>query len=47
MFGCNISTNDIYGKLYHNAFDNGEKDCGGLLAFNTLSGEPVIGTDEG
>ena len=46
MFGMNISLNDIYGKLYTNAL-KGEKDCGGLVAFNTLSGEPVIGTDEG
>ena len=46
MFGMDISMNDIYGKLYTNAL-NGEKDCGGLLAFNTLSGEPVIGINEG
>ena len=46
MFGMDISTNDIYGKLYTNAL-NGEKDCGGLVAFNTLSGEPVIGLEEG
>lgn len=46
MFGMDISMNDIYGKLYTNAL-NGDKDCGGLLAFNTLSGEPVIGLDEG
>ena len=38
--------NDLYGKLYRNAL-TGDKDCGGLLAFNCLSGEPVIGTDEG
>ncbi len=46
MFGMDISMNDIYGKLYTNAL-NGDKDCGGLLAFNTLSGEPVIGLNEG
>lgn len=46
MFGMNIDTNDIYGKLYNNAL-NGDKDCGGLVAFNTLSGEPVIGLNEG
>ena len=45
MFGMNIPTNDIFKKLYTNAL-NGDKDCGGNLAFNTLSGEPVIGLDE-
>ncbi|MCR5272623.1 MAG: FGGY-family carbohydrate kinase [Lachnospiraceae bacterium] len=46
MFGVKADMNDIYGKLYNNAM-TGEKDCGGLLAFNTFSGEPVIGLDEG
>ncbi len=46
MFGMNIDINDIYGKLYNNAM-NGEKDCGGLVAFNLFSGEPVIGLDDG
>ena len=46
MFGMNLNMNNIYSTLYNNAL-KGEKDCGGLLAFNTLSGEPVIGTDEG
>ena len=42
----NLDINDIYGKLYTNAM-NGAKDCDGIVAFNTLSGEPVIGTNEG
>ena len=46
MFGMDINMNDIYGKLYTNAL-TGDKDCGGLLAFNTFSGEPVIGLNEG
>lgn len=46
MFGMDIDTNDIYGKLYTNAM-TGEKDCGGLVAFNLFSGEPVIGLNEG
>ncbi len=46
MFGCNIDINDIYGTLYKNAM-TGAKDCDGIVAFNTLSGEPVIGTNEG
>jgi sugar (pentulose or hexulose) kinase len=46
LFGMELSMNDIYGKLYQNAM-NGDKDCGGLMAFNCFSGEPVIGLDEG
>ena len=38
--------NDIYGKLYNNAL-TADKDCGGLVAFNLFSGEPVIGLNEG
>ena len=46
MFGMNLDINDIYGNLYRNAM-TGDKDCGGLVAFNTFSGEPVIGLNEG
>lgn len=46
MFGMNIDINDIYGKLYNNAM-TGAEDCGGLVAFNLFSGEPVIGLDDG
>lgn len=46
LFGVDVDMNDLYGKLYRNAL-NGDADCGGLLAFNCFSGEPVIGTEEG
>jgi len=46
LFGLSIDINEIYGKLYSNAM-NGAKDCDGIIVFNTLSGEPVIGTNEG
>ena len=46
LFGMDIDMNDIYGKLYNNAL-TADKDCGGLVAFNLFSGEPVIGLDEG
>ena len=46
MFNMNLDMNDIYGNLYRNAM-TGAKDCDGIVAFNTLSGEPVIGTNEG
>lgn len=46
MIGLNLDMNDVYGRLYTNAMQ-GDKDCDGIVAFNTLSGEPVIGTNEG
>lgn len=46
LFGMDLDINDIYGNLYTNAL-KGDKDCGGLVAFNTFSGEPVIGLNEG
>ena len=46
LFGMEVDKNELYGKLYTHAL-NGDKNGGGLLAFNCFSGEPVIGTDEG
>ena len=37
---------DIYRKLYTHALE-GDPDCGGLVAFNYVSGEPVTGFAEG
>lgn len=45
-FGMNIDKNDLYGTLYRNAL-TGDTDCGGLLAYNFFSGEPIAGADEG
>ena len=41
-----ISTNDLFGKLYNKALE-GDADCGGLLAYNYFSGEHVTGFNEG
>lgn len=46
LIGVQADMDEIYGKLYNNAM-NGDADCGGLVAFNMLSGEPVIGLNEG
>ena len=46
LCGREPDMDDIYGKLYNHAL-TGDKDCGGLVAFNMLSGEPVIGLNEG
>lgn len=45
-FGTTIEKDRLYGTLFQKALE-GEKDCGGLLAFNCYSGEPVIGLKDG
>ncbi len=46
LLGIPVDMNEIYGKLYNNAL-NGDTDCGGLIAYNYFSGEPVTGLSEG
>lgn len=45
-FGMKIDKNDLYGTLYREAL-NADADCGGLMAYNYFSGEPVTGLNEG
>ncbi len=45
-FGMKIDKTDLYGALYRKALE-GDADCGGLLAYNFFSGEPVVGLNEG
>lgn len=45
-FGMSIDMNDLFGTLYRKALE-GDKDCGGLLAYNYFSGEPVTNLEEG
>ena len=42
LMGYDIPTGDLFTKLYSAAL-SGEPDCGGLLSYNFLSGEPVVG----
>ena len=44
--GMKIDKNDLYGMLYREAL-TADTDCGGLLAYNYFSGEPVTGLNEG
>ena len=44
--GIKLSTDELYSTLYNKALE-GEKDCGGLLAYNYFSGEHVTGFEEG
>ena len=45
-FGMKVDMNDLFGTLYNKALE-GDPDCGGLLAYNYFSGEPVTGANEG
>lgn len=45
-FGLKIDKNDLYGTLYREAL-TADTDCGGLMAYNYFSGEPVTGLNEG
>ncbi len=45
-FGMTVDMNELFGTLYNKALE-GDKDCGGLTAFNYFSGEPVVGINEG
>ena len=44
--GHTISSTELYSLLFHKAI-KGDADCGGLLAYNFYSGEPIIGVDDG
>jgi sugar (pentulose or hexulose) kinase len=44
--GARFDEATLYRTLYQKALE-GAPDCGGLLSFNYLSGEPVTGLDEG
>ena len=46
LLGVPVDMNEVFGKLYNNAL-NGDADCGGLISFNYISGEPVTGLTEG
>lgn len=45
-YGVAVDMNTLYGTLYRKALE-GDKDCGGLLAYNYFSGEHVTGFNEG
>lgn len=45
-FGMHVDMDRLFGSLYRKALE-GDKDCGGLVAYNYFSGEPVTGVNEG
>lgn len=46
LMGIPVDMDEIFRKLYNNAL-KGDADCGGLIAYNYFSGEPVMGLLEG
>lgn len=46
LFGLNIDTHDMFERLFTSALE-ADPDCGGLMAYNYVSGEPVAGLNEG
>jgi sugar (pentulose or hexulose) kinase len=44
--GFEVDINNLYETLYNKALE-GDKDCGGLLAYGYLSGEHITGFEEG
>ena len=46
LIGVKVDMSEVFGKLYNHALE-GDADCGGLIAYNYISGEPVTGLAEG
>ena len=46
LLGIKVDMNELYGKLFNKALE-GDTDCGGLISYNYVSGEPVTGLAEG
>ena len=46
LMGFPVDMNEIYCKLYNHAL-TGDADCGGLISYNYISGEPLTGLAEG
>lgn len=46
LTGKHVSTGELFEKLFRLALE-ADVDCGGLLHYNTASGEPILGVNEG
>lgn len=46
LMGIKVDMNELYGKLFNKALE-GDADCGGILSYNYVSGEPVTGLADG
>lgn len=46
LMGIPVDMDEVYSKLYNNAL-KGDSDCGGLMSYNYVSGEPITGFESG
>ena len=46
LLGVPVDMDEVFGKLYNHAL-TGNVDCGGLISYNYISGEPVTGLSDG
>ena len=46
LMGMPVDMNELYTRLFGAALE-GDADCGGLMAYNYVSGEPVMGLTDG
>lgn len=46
LMGISTEAGDVFTKLFRKSLE-GDRDCGGLVNFNYLAGEPVTGLSEG
>lgn len=46
LMGQPVDMNELYGRLFNQALE-GDADCGGLMSFNYVSGEPITSCAEG
>jgi len=46
LLGVPVDMNELYTRLFNKALE-GDADCGGLISYNYVSGEPVTGLTEG
>ncbi len=46
LLGVPVDMGKLFGTLYNNAM-TGDTDCGGIVSYNFISGEPVVGLAEG
>ncbi len=47
LMGYNANISELYRRLYQNALEKGDSDCGGVIAYNFLSAEPVADIEKG
>ena len=46
LMGISMNMDEIYDRIYKYSL-KGDPDCGGLISYNYLSGEPITGMDKG